>query len=56
MNVTLDLALAERIAGHLLDVLSSDEGMLLLDQQAEQAELDLAQLFRAILAATDESE
>ena len=53
MEITLDLALAERIAGHLLDVLSSDEGVLLLDEtsSSQQAERDLAELYAAILEA-----
>ncbi|MEM9134298.1 MAG: hypothetical protein AAGE88_18260 [Actinomycetota bacterium] len=54
MEITIDLALAERIAGHLLDVLSSDEGQLNIPNlRVGQAQRDLEVLFEAIVAAND---
>ena len=52
MEITLDLALVERIAGHLVDVLSSDEGQLNIPNlRVGIATQDLAELFVAIVDA-----
>ena len=51
MEVSLDLALANRLLGHLMDVLSTDEGELLFEAVTEQAYHDLAALGQQIMEA-----
>lgn len=52
MQITIDLALAERLAEHLLYVLSSDVGQLSIpDLRVGQAQRDLEELFVAIVEA-----
>lgn len=53
MEITLNLALARRLAEHLLDVLSSDEAYTVPGLRVEMAEEDLHELVAAILAATE---
>ena len=55
MSINLDLNAAKRIYGNLFDLLSSDEALLVLDDndQIAQAEEDLITLHRLLLAAAE---